>query len=422
MSFHEVNFDGLIGPTHHYAGLGRGNLASQTHAGHVSNPREAALQGLAKMRTMLSLGLKQAVLPPHPRPHLPWLKSIGKTIQTATDAELRIAFSASSMWTANAAWVSPSPDTADHRLHLTPANLESNRHRALEWPQTRAVLARVFPFAIVHEPASSPDEGAANAVRLCPSHGERGVEIFVFGTATDIAAKDLPKVHAPRQDREACLQVAERHQVSDPLLVRQNPAAIDAGVFHNDVIAVGNERTLLIHELAWANQPAVLAKLPEWVRVAEVPDGELPLSEAVRSYIFNSQLVTLPDGEQALVHPAEVGESSAGTDVVRRMLDDGVIQRAVQVNVRQSMHNGGGPACLRLRVAVDDASLSRIHHGVMLDDATIDRLEAWVKRHYRDRLTVANLRDPALPTETDDALAELETILSLPDLLRTPAM
>src|SRR4051812_47984080 len=128
----EYNFDGLIGPTHNYAGLSPGNLASQHHGGQPSQPREAALQGLEKMRFVSELGVGQAVLPPQPRPSLRTLRSLGFTgsdeeviTRAARDAEhlLRLTSSASAMWTANAATVAPSADTADGRVHLTPANL-----------------------------------------------------------------------------------------------------------------------------------------------------------------------------------------------------------------------------------------------------------------------------------------------------------
>src|SRR4051794_41421658 len=73
----EVNFDGIVGPTHNYAGLSFGNVASQAHGGSVSHPREAALQGLAKMKFLHDLGVRQAVLPPQPRPDLGTLRRLG---------------------------------------------------------------------------------------------------------------------------------------------------------------------------------------------------------------------------------------------------------------------------------------------------------------------------------------------------------
>jgi len=114
----ELNLDGIVGPTHNYAGLSWGNLASQKHKLSVSNPRQAALEGLAKMKFLADMGIPQAVLPPHQRPHLPTLRSLG---YSGSDAEilakahqdnpvlLSACCSASAMWSANAATVSPAP-------------------------------------------------------------------------------------------------------------------------------------------------------------------------------------------------------------------------------------------------------------------------------------------------------------------------
>src|SRR5690242_2694348 len=117
MSLREFNFDGLVGPTHNYGGLSPGNVASTLHGGEISNPREAALQGLEKMRFVSSLGVGQAVLPPQPRPSLKALRALGfvgsdeEVVTRAareSDHLLRLCSSAASMWTANAATVAPS--------------------------------------------------------------------------------------------------------------------------------------------------------------------------------------------------------------------------------------------------------------------------------------------------------------------------
>src|SRR6187401_603462 len=178
----EFAFDGLVGPTHHYAGLSTGNLASERHRGKLGNPRAAALQGLAKMRKVRELGAGQALLPPHERPHLGFLRSLGfggsdaDVLEAAYRSDpwlLSVASSASSMWAANAATVTPSSDSSDARLHLTPANLCSMLHRSLEAPSTTRILRKLFADAArfcVHDPLpahpSLGDEGAANHTRL----------------------------------------------------------------------------------------------------------------------------------------------------------------------------------------------------------------------------------------------------------------
>jgi succinylarginine dihydrolase len=109
----EINFDGIVGPSHNYAGLSLGNLASASHAGDVSYPRAAALQGVAKMRHNLALGLAQGFFAPLPRPNPALVEAMGLTaIDEGDPAQRRLraaAWSASSMWTANAATVSPAP-------------------------------------------------------------------------------------------------------------------------------------------------------------------------------------------------------------------------------------------------------------------------------------------------------------------------
>src|SRR6476660_2876733 len=186
MALREINFDGIVGPSHNYAGLSLGNLASARNARHVSEPRAAALQGLDKMRANLALGLTQGILLPHPRPNRLWLAELGTDIDDAEPALAANAMSASSMWTANAATVSPAADTADGRCHLTPANLVTMPHRAQEWPDTDRQLALAFADTAafsLHDavPPRVGDEGAANHMLLCESHGEPGVEVFVYG-------------------------------------------------------------------------------------------------------------------------------------------------------------------------------------------------------------------------------------------------
>lgn len=434
----ELNLDGLVGPTHHYGGLGLGNVASQRHRHEVSNPRAAALEGIAKMRLLVSLGIPQAVLPPQERPLVSALRRVGfagdddAVLAAAAGAApdlLSAAASTSSMWAANAATISPATDTPDGRVHLTPANLVSQFHRSLEPPATARVLTRIFAdeSRFAHHaplPAALPfaDEGAANQMRLCHSHGERGLEVFVYGREGDTGGR-----HPARQSLAASEAVARLHGLAadQTLFLRQSDAALEAGVFHNDVIAVANENVLLLHERAFADSAAALDRIREasaracgtGLVVIEVPEEAVSLADAVDTYLFNSQLVTLPAGGMALVCPAECRRHAATS----RWLDGlvaagGPIVAVHPVDVRQSMHNGGGPACLRLRVVLTSADLAAVHPGVMATPERLATLEAWVRRHYRDRLSIADLADPALLAESRRALDELTGILDLPGL------
>ena len=433
MNAREVNFDALVGPTHNYAGLAYGNVASIKNKASVSNPRQAALEGLAKMKFLADLGLPQAVLPPQLRPDIAMLRTLGFT---GTDAQvlektwkedpalLAAVSSSSAMWAANTATVSPSADTADGRLHISTANLISQFHRSVEPQTTAAILRAIFPAAIHHPPlpcqARWADEGAANHTRLCPDHGSPGLELFVFGR--DDSATTGPKTFPARQTLQAAQAIARRHRL-DPartIFFQQNPAAIDAGVFHNDVIAVGNQNLLLCHAQAYLDQPKALSeirsKFPE-LHILEISEDELILPEVVETYLFNSQLVTLPDGTMSLIAPAECEHHPRARAVIGRWLAAGTPLRSVHfLSVRQSMRNGGGPACLRLRVVLTDAELAAAHQGVFLTDTLHARLIAWVNKHYRDELRPADLADPTLLEECRTALDQLTGIIGLPRL------
>ncbi|HVL78281.1 MAG TPA: N-succinylarginine dihydrolase [Sphingomicrobium sp.] len=416
MPLTEINFDGIIGPSHNYAGLSLGNLASQRNAGEVSQPRAAALQGLDKMRANLALGLAQGIFLPHPRPHRDWLGRLGTNIDQAEPAIAANAMSASAMWAANAATVSPAPDTADGRCHLTIANLRTMPHRSHEWPATLAQLRLAFadPVFAVHEPVPPAfgDEGAANHMRLAPAHGEAGVELFVYG----VSGGPYPA----RQHVEASKAIARLHRL-DPdrtLFVQQSEEAIAAGAFHNDVVAVANENVLFAHEKAFADKAAMLDFCQARVRgfeFVEVADAQVPLADAISSYLFNAQLVSPPDGEMTLVVPTECRETqSVWRWLERHLAGNGPIRRVEIVDVRQSMANGGGPACLRLRVVADPATLDP---RFLVDQAKLDRLSTIVERCWPVQIHNDELRNPALIRDIEAARAALLEALGLEQLV-----
>lgn len=414
MTICEINFDGIVGPSHNYAGLSLGNLASARNAGTTAFPREAALQGIAKMRAAIDLGLVQGILLPHDRPDEAWLGQLGTGMARA-DMMLRVqALSASAMWAANAATVSPAPDTADGRCHLTVANLMTMAHRSHEWPGTLAQLRLAFAdsrhFA-VHGPVPAPfgDEGAANHMRLCADHAEPGLEIFVHGEG----GGPFPA----RQHREASAAVARLHRL-DPghvLFARQSPEAIAAGAFHNDVVAVANAHVLFTHERAFAEADALHAairrRLPT-VEIIEVPADVISLEDAVASYLFNAQLVTLPDdGGMALILPTEARDHAHVWAWLEALVaGNGPIRRLVPVDVRQSMANGGGPACLRLRVVADPAT---VDPRFLVDHARLDRIAEVIGRHWPERIDPDDLGRPALWADLRAARAALLNALDL---------
>jgi succinylarginine dihydrolase len=453
----EVNFDGLVGPTHNYGGLSAGNIASTTHGGRVSHPRRAALQGLEKMRFVRSLGLAQGVLPPHPRPSLPFLRSVGfagkdeDVIAEAARVDggrlLRVASSAAAMWTANAATVAPSADSTDGRVHLVPANLVAMPHRAIEASTTHAVLSAIFrddALFCVHPPlpavSALADEGAANHTRLVVDG--TALHIFAWGRhgfpsapGGDAALEPpAPKVYPARQTLEASQAVARalRLPAEATLFVRQSAAGIDAGAFHTDVLAVGSGHLLLVHAHAFHDVDGVLAairaRLGDGFRAVVASDAELPVAEAVKAYPFNSQLLSIPpdqlegrvgaavegQGAMVIVAPRECAAPGAPRDYLQRVLAADVGVEAVHTfDLKQSMQNGGGPACLRLRVPLEAREQAALSARVLVDDALDAELVRFVEKHYREALAPADVADPLLWRECQTALDELTQILRL---------
>lgn len=438
MNAFEVNFDGLVGPTHNYGGLAVGNVAAAENALTSSNPREAALQGLAKMKRLFDLGIRQGVLPPQNRPAVDMLRKLGfagddlSVISQAAAAApilLRACYSASSMWVANAATVSPGADTDDAKVHLTPANLPSQFHRSIEPPATSAILRKIFSeerYFQHHDPLPAglyfADEGAANHMRLCSDHVDTGLEIFVFGRSADQAAPKPLKFPA-RQSLEACEAIARLHKIKagKKLFIQQSPAAIDAGAFHNDVLAVSNCNVLLYHEAAfddwWEIEEKIAAACDYPIQFIRAAESEIPIADAINTYLFNSQLISLPGGEMMVLAPVECEDCDSARTFLERIVQDTTnpITRIEYVNLRQSMKNGGGPACLRLRVVLAKGEFEAVARmsRVILDQSLHDELKAWIEKNYRECILPPDLADPLLLRESRTALDELTTILSL---------
>ena len=388
MKYSEVNFDGIPAPYHNYGGLAFGNVASEGNRGNISHPKDAALQALEKAKFVADLGIKQAIIPPQLRPDFEFLGT--EDLQDVEPQKLAQSYSSAAMWTANAATIAPSCDAGE--LKLVVANLASNQHRALEAKQTHKILSQLF--ANVHQalPDNLPDEGAANHTRL------NGKHIFVYGSDT--------KKYPARQSLEASQKVAELLGV-DGIFIKQNPDAIDAGVFHNDVISVGNDNVFLYHEKAFADfDPDILGD----VNLIEIEESDLSLEQAVKTYFFNSQIITLPNGEMAVIAP---GEAKIG--FFEKIIADPAnpVTQVHYKNLRESMRNGGGPACLRLRVVMNDAEIAQVKPNVFLDNNLYARLKKWIEEFYPESLSPEDLYDVKLYENTRRALEELEKVTEL---------
>ena len=409
MTATEINFDGLIGPTHNYAGLSSGNLASLGNAGAIARPRAAALQGLAKIRRLMDLGVDQGFFPPPLRPATGILRTLGfdgedgEVLTSAAQADpqlFRAACSASSMWTANAATVIAEADSGDGRLHLVTANLASMLHRSTEADDTYRMLSSVFTNKShfkIHGPlplgTHFGDEGAANHMRLTATHGTPGLNVFVHG-------KPRGGRFPERQALRASQAVARLGGLTEERAVfaLQAGEAVDAGAFHNDVVAVANETVLMTHPEAFEKADNLYSMIRDRVPGATIIEVEdVSLADAVLTYLFNSQIVTLPGGEMALVLPTEVHEHDGVWKALHTALGkSSAIKRVEVVDVRESMRNGGGPACLRLRVPVSPSARAAIHSGYLLTAKRWDQLAALVERHWPETVAPGDLLNPDL--------------------------
>jgi succinylarginine dihydrolase len=440
---YEINMDGLVGMTHTYGGMSIGNIASTTHEGEISNPRQAALQGLTKMRFLSALGIIQAVLPPHERPYLPALRAKGfkgteaEVIQQAAKKDPLLLWQSSSsagMWTANAATVSPRIDSSDFHVHFTPANLATFFHRSIETETTGRILQAIFPNPVFfehHPPLPSSDlffdEGAANHIRFCRNYQSPGVQLFVFGKMVEWrgALAPNPAKYPARQSLDASEAISKMHRLypGHAVFAYQNPKAIDAGAFHNDIVSTGNQNLFLIHELAFWEQPKILKLLKKKVEdicdtellIVEVKESELPLQDAIASFVFNSQIITLADGSMDLIAPSQCKQYESVQKFLKKLTDDNnnPIARVHYIDLSQSMANGGGPACLRLRVVLNEVELREMNPSVLLTNRLYDRLVEHVNRYYPIELSLQDLSNPELYQKNCESLDKLTKILNL---------
>ncbi|KZZ41168.1 hypothetical protein A3759_02970 [Thalassolituus sp. HI0120] len=409
----EVNFDGLIGPSHNYAGLAIGNVASQQHAQQISYPKKAALEGLTKMQWMIDAGFVQGFFPPHFCPRIELLHQLGycgnlsEQLKRANEIPGLLAriYSASAMWAANAATVTPSTDTLDGKLHITAANLYSNDHRKLEAKQTLKALSTVFSssnYFTVHQPLPDlkifSDEGAANHSRLYDD--DNYVHLFCY------AKNEAEQIYPSRQSLAASQSIARFHKIpiTHQVFIQQSSDAINAGAFHNDVVAVANANVLFFHEKAYdkSSRKDAFRKIGSLIdfKPIEVTEQQVSLNEAVKTYLFNSQLLNDPTNKNSmrLLLPAECQHNKS----VRRYLDTLIqdysqpIRKFDFIDVRQSMDNGGGPACLRLRVALTVKELSLVDQRYLLDVKKIEQLQQCVNTFYPDSIVPEQLQQADL--------------------------
>lgn len=412
-----------------------------TNKAMVSNPKAAALQGLAKMKFLADAGLKQAVLPPQDRPAIAPLKSFGffgndsEVLAKAQKyaPELLVACSsASSMWAANAATITTSVDALDGTVHISPSNLISKLHRSIEAPTTARILKAIFrnQSRFVHHPSleggsAFSDEGAANHIRFCPAYGEPGLHLFVYGESAFTDRLPKPVKFTARQTLEASVAIIRLHRLPDEriILAQQNPKTVESGVFHNDVISSGNQNLFFYHEETFLNTETVIEELRNRYQsfynkelyCIKVPADVVSIQDAIGSYLFNSQIVTLNNGHMTLIAPVECRNCSSVNGFINNLISTGIspISDVDYFDLRQSMRNGGGPACLRLQAVLTEEELSYLPPGIFINDSNYQQLTGWVERHYSEYLSPSELSDPEHLRNNRNALDELTQILGL---------
>lgn len=445
MPWREVNFDGLIGPSHNYSGLAFGNIASASNQGIRSNPKQAALQGLQKMRWMMDRGFMQAVLPPQLRPNFKVFKQLGfggdapnllRDVWKQTPDIFRMGCSASSMWVANAATVAPSCDTVSGKLIITPANLVSQFHRSIEAEATQALMRYVFSdqtYFKVNDALPSvsafSDEGAANHMRIVFEQTKPALHVFVYGRHACRSNRNIavPTRFPARQTTNASRAVSRLNNIDKAyrIFVQQSPQAIDAGVFHNDVIALSHDNLLVCHEKAFLNQRDFLQQLNRVsngnIEIIEVLEKEIALDDAVQTYLFNSQIVTDEHGARIMLLPIECQINSTVRHYVEDKLKSTLgLKEISYLDLQQSMKNGGGPACLRLRINMNEQEIKAMQGDLMLDDSRYRQLVDLVQAQYPEEMEIESLEDWGVSLQLLGVVKEIYTILGLPESLLQP--
>jgi succinylarginine dihydrolase len=376
-------------------------------------------------------GTPQGFFLPHERPHLKTLRALGFS---GTDEDiinraakqnpllLKNVYSASSMWAANAATFSPSIDSYDQNIHITPANLNTMFHRSIEHEFTKTQLELMFGgVAIVHDPIENisgyGDEGAANHLRVSEQHLKSGFQIFVYGSS----AFEVHQGMITRQAEEISKAVSIMHQL-DPdrvLFLKQNEQAINAGSFHNDIVSLANEEVFIFHQEAFADRvelERILHHLKDHVKgfhPIEILSEDISLDDLVSSYLLNSQLITVKNNEMMMLLPEEVQNHSNCMRWLEEIKSSSPIKHIEFVDIRQSMMNGGGPACLRFKITVNNDEFNQINEKFLLTPKKLMDLRALVTKHYRDKLNPADLLDNNLVQESYRFLDELTQLLDL---------
>lgn len=402
-----------------------------------SFPKKTVMQQLEKIKFLMDLGVKQAIMPPQIRPDIQILRKLGFEGTEAQILEnvfresphlLKACSSPDAMWGANSATTTPSLDALDNRLHITPANLSPEFHRLIETQTTTDYLRKIFNNPLhftIHDPLPFSDEGSANHIRFCKQPGSPGFHLFIFGRYALVPNALEPKRFPAKQSCEAQEAITRLHHINPERVIRiqQSPRSIDAGLGEGDMAAIGHENVFLFHELAFVGSKTIIPLLKKGVSdvcrtpliVIEIAGNDLTLHEAAKTLFFNSELITTEKGEMNFICPLECNESRAVKEVIHKIIEDkgNPVKDVHYLPYSEIMRNRGGLARQRVKVVLSKEQLGAIHQGVLVNDELMDSLTDWVERHYRESLVPADLRDPKLWKESHEALIELDHLLGL---------
>ena len=309
-------------------------------------------------------------------------------------------------------------DNIDNAIHITVANLNSMMHRSIEPKFTYKMLKRILNKkvninkSLLNLP-NIGDEGAANHIRIAERHNVPGYQIFVYSSENISHAKTIE-----RQSLIGSKLIARKNCVEDQRVfyLQQSNRAIRYGSFHNDIVSTANENIFIYHEEAFESTQelkVILAKLKKLVpnfKPIKILNSEIDLQTIVSSYLLNSQLISLPSGGMMFLLPSEVKQYPNCMQWLEKISAEEEIKKIKFIDVKQSMRNGGGPACLRLRMIFNENEISSVNKNFLLDDNKIDLLTNLIENKYRDRLQPDDLLDPNLADESLEILDALTKI------------
>lgn len=376
----QVFIDCMPGPTSHFGGHSIGNIASMTSKNMPSNPKKAAIEWLDKVSLVQSLGAKQIVLPPHRRP----------LIHHANHPRLE-NLSSGFIWMANAGHFIPATDTTLHAHQFIPANMKSGHHRKNEhrfhayW--IKQILKNINHH--IHSPLRACDEGAANAIRLWKNN--QSIFILVHGH---------PKTAFPsRQSKDSFNELQSLVKLKNLIILQQKSKAIDHGVFHNDVISFGFKNVLFCHEHSFEDQKNQLYQLNQLflnttkskLHIIQINEQDLPLTECIDTYLFNSQVILI-NNKITLLSPKAAKRNEKSFKIIQEWIANDYIHDVKFIDINSSLMNGGGPACLRLCIYLLDSEIHAIPRQFWLTSKKINELKQIIETKYPSSLDLSDIQ------------------------------